>query len=223
MRGAFNASEVCRKTRLCFRARLESHDRYPLPHRPTLPTCAASAALPTRSQHLSTTQPPQVTSFCQFPVWGERARCVTFAIQAESSGRNPPVARRSEALSRRILPDAKVACFLGGTGLQTCESSHRSGDLCHPRSTERSAPTRVVPLTWLPPCGQTPHSDSFQIKQQHCEIRRGDAADAARLAYARGPNPMQLLARFQAKLPDALEVEIARNPLVFEPLEAFHL
>ena len=39
------------------------------------------------------------------------------------------------------------------------------------------------------PRGQTPHSDSFQIKQQHCEVRRGDAADAARLAEAGRPDP----------------------------------
>lgn len=46
----------------------------------------------------------------------------------------------------------------------------------------------VTPATRLSPAGEMPNSDSIQIKQQHCEVCRGDAADAARLAQRSRPD-----------------------------------
>lgn len=40
---------------------------------------------------------------------------------------------------------------------------------------------RALPVTRLLPNGQAAHNHSFQIKQQHCEVCGGDAADTARL------------------------------------------
>src|SRR5262249_33180768 len=44
------------------------------------------------------------------------------------------------------------------------------------------------------------HTRSAQIKQQHCQVGRGDAADATRLPDAGGANPAQLLPGFGAQL-----------------------
>src|SRR6185437_15410786 len=82
------------------------------------------------------------------------------------------------------------------------------------------APSRVKRVAPFAPRGQTPHSDSFQIKQQHCEVGGGDAADAARLTYAGGANAVQLFARLDAQLRYRSKVECRRNPLVFQALEA---
>ena len=128
--------------------------------------------LPTRSNLPSATQPTQVAPVCHFP---------TIAVKWSHRKNLPPAnawarSRRTEFNPRR------------------CDS-WRMGFV-----SPISRPGGVTPATRLSPAGESPHSDSFQIKQQHCEVRRGDAADAARLAQTCRPNPRQLLARLESQL-----------------------
>src|SRR5438105_2273755 len=60
----------------------------------------------------------------------------------------------------------------------------------------------------------------LQIYQQHGQIGRANAADAARLAQAGGANPAQLLARLETQLRHGSIVEAGRNRLRFLPLKA---
>ena len=122
----------------------------------TLPAC--------RLQHLadsvrpsSTTQPPQLHSFCHFP-----GSTVKIDLP-ETVG---------QSVSRSVAG--------------TCHGRRDVG--CRHRA---PVPTRrgYSGYPAFPNAGGSPHNDSFQIKQQHCEVRRGDAADAACLAEAGRAEP----------------------------------
>ena len=118
-----------------------------------------------------------------------------------------PFSRRAvKWLAGRICRGCGARCWSSPVGPPGCLRRARL-----PGEGLRAARTRpggVAPATRFSPAGASPHSDSFQIKQQHCEVRRGDAADAARLPQTGRPDPVQLLARLVSKLRNGRVVEL---------------
>ena len=69
----------------------------------------------------------------------------------------------------------------------------------------KSGSTRPMPST------KAAHNRLAQVKQQHCQIGRGDATHAARLPDVGRSNPRQLLTGFTPQLRNRGVVEVRRN------------
>jgi len=69
-------------------------------------------------------------------------------------------------------------------------------------------PMGLLRVTGFPPTGGAPHTDSFQIKQQHCEVCRRDATDATRLSETGRPDAGQFFPCLHAKLGHRRVIEV---------------
>src|SRR4028119_1263179 len=71
-------------------------------------------------------------------------------------------------------------------------------------------------------CGSL-HTMSFQIKQQHCQIGRGDATHPTRLPKANRPDLSQLIPCLAAELWNGGVIERRRDALTLQLAEPLHL